>query len=263
MRPVIVPLACAALAVAAFLSSPATEAKAAEITIRADPWCPFNCRPGDAEPGYGIEMAKLAFAKAGHTLNYELMPWARAIDAVRAGSIDAVIGAQQTGEEGRGLVFPKQSIGPARNIIALRRDSAWTYAGPASLEKLSLGAVLGYSYTPEVDAHIAKHKDNVQMVQFVGGDDAAVQNLKKLAAGRISGVVETENVITYAAKKIGVTDQLRIVGVGADELVYVAFAPKSPRSAAYAKAYDDGVAALRASGELAKILAKYGITDWN
>jgi len=44
--------------------------------------------------------------------------------------------------------------------------------------------------------------------------------------------------------------------------LFIAFSPKNPKSQEYAKLLSEGTAALRASGELRKILAKYGLSDW-
>jgi polar amino acid transport system substrate-binding protein len=42
----------------------------------------------------------------------------------------------------------------------------------------------------------------------------------------------------------------------------VAFAPGVARSRDYARILDEGIAAMRASGELAKLLQRYGLKDW-
>ena len=47
------------------------------ITLRADEWCPYNCQPKSQNPGFIIEIAETVFKKAGHTIDYQVMPWAR------------------------------------------------------------------------------------------------------------------------------------------------------------------------------------------
>ena len=41
-----------------------TAATAETVTLRADVWCPFNCEPDAASPGYMIEIAKAALEPA-------------------------------------------------------------------------------------------------------------------------------------------------------------------------------------------------------
>jgi polar amino acid transport system substrate-binding protein len=43
---------------------------------------------------------------------------------------------------------------------------------------------------------------------------------------------------------------------------YVGFAPHNPESAARAKLLAQTMTELRSSGQLAKILARYGLSDW-
>lgn len=43
---------------------------------------------------------------------------------------------------------------------------------------------------------------------------------------------------------------------------YMGFTPQNPNSPKLAGIYDQGIRALRASGELAAILARYGVEDW-
>jgi polar amino acid transport system substrate-binding protein len=44
--------------------------------------------------------------------------------------------------------------------------------------------------------------------------------------------------------------------------VYIAFSPGNPKSQEYAQILSKGIQQLRASGELATILKKYGMSDW-
>ena len=39
-------------------------------TLRADSWYPYNGDPKAENPGYMVEVARLAFAKAGYQLDY-------------------------------------------------------------------------------------------------------------------------------------------------------------------------------------------------
>jgi polar amino acid transport system substrate-binding protein len=50
--------------------------------------------------------------------------------------------------------------------------------------------------------------------------------------------------------------------VASADPLYVAFSPKSPMSREHARVLDEGIAAMRASGELAALLKRYGLQDW-
>jgi len=47
----------------------------ATVSLRADFWCPFNCEPDAARPGFMVEIAPYALgSKYGHTVDYQIMP---------------------------------------------------------------------------------------------------------------------------------------------------------------------------------------------
>lgn len=238
----------------------ALPARADVITLRADEWCPYNCAEDSDKPGYGIELAKEIFAKAGHTVEYKTMAWARALEEGRKGSIVAVIGADKT--EASDFVFPNQPVAVIDNTFVVKKGNAWKYAGPASLEKLKLGAIQGYSYAGEVGTYMTTNAKNAARVDMVGGDNALEMNLKKLAAGRVDATVDAKPVLAYKLLKLNLADKVEFAGSVDPSEIYIAFSPANPKSKDYAAILEKGIAELRASGRLKQILDGYGVTDW-
>ena len=95
-------------------------------------------------------------------------------------------------------------------------------------------------------------------------------NIKKLLKGRIDTIPEDKAVFVNMAHKMGVLDQIEEAGadpiLNKDDFeslkIYLAFSPKNPNSKDYAKLLSEGIKEMRSSGELQKILAKYGLNDW-
>jgi ABC-type nitrate/sulfonate/bicarbonate transport system substrate-binding protein len=77
----------ACLAVAASLAG-AAPAAAEVVTMAADVWCPYNCRPDTEHPGFAIEMARAILEPQGRKVEYIVIPWARTLEEVRAGKIE-------------------------------------------------------------------------------------------------------------------------------------------------------------------------------
>lgn len=251
-------LALAALAVGAALAAPA--ARADVITLRADEWCPYNCAEDSDKPGYGVEVAKEIFSKAGHTLEYKTMAWARALEDGRKGAIVAVIGADKS--EAGDYVFPSQPIAVIDNSFLVKKGNAWRYAGPASLEKVKLGGIQGYSYSGVVGDYVAANAKNAARIDMVGGDNALEMNLKKLAAGRIDVTVDAKPVLAYKLMKLNLADKVEFAGSTDAADIYIAFSPANPKSKEYAAILEKGIADMRASGRLKQILDRYGVSDW-
>jgi polar amino acid transport system substrate-binding protein len=238
----------------------ATPAVADVITLRADEWCPYNCAEDSDRPGYGVEIAKEIFAKAGHTVEYKTMAWPRALQECRTGQVVGVVGAART--EVPDFVFPAQAIAVADTTFVVKKGAAWKYDGPASLEKVKLGGVLGYSYDGAVGDYMRTNAKNAERVDLVGGDNALEMNLKKLMAGRIDVTVDAKPVLSYKLMKLGLTDKVEFVGSIDPTENYIAFSPANPKAKEYAAILDRGITELRASGRLKQILDRYGVQDW-
>lgn len=247
----------AAAVIVAGLARP--EARADVITLRADEWCPFNCSEA-AKPGYGVEVASEIFAKAGHRVEYDLAPWRRSIEDCLHGAVVAVIGAAPVDSEK--LVFPQEPIGVWDTTFLVRNEESWRYEGPASLARVKLGGIIGYNYMEPVGAYVEANKGDRSRVDLIGGRTPLDQNLRKLQAGRIGATMESRAVLDYKLKSMGAGHGLTFAGGTEAGPIYIAFSPRHPKAQEYARILDQGIAELRASGRLRKILDRYGVSDW-
>lgn len=237
--------------------------KTETITIRADEWCPFNCTPGSEKPGYMIELARIIFEEKGHTIDYQAMTWARAIQMTEKGEIDAIVGA--TKNEAPGFVFPDIPQGYIRDSFFVIKPGSWKYTGVESLEEVNLGVIRGYGYADAIQKYIDTNKNTLK-VQEVSGNDALHQNIQKLLKGRIDALTEEKSVFWNTVKEMGIKDKFAFAGsdkdVGEDNYIFIAFSPKNPDSEKYAQWMTQGQTELRKSGKFAMILDKYGLDDW-
>lgn len=232
-------------------------ANADTISIRADEWFPMNGEPGAAKPGFMIELAERIFSDAGHQLDYKLMPWERALDSVRKGDFDCVVGAYK--DDAPDFVFPDEHWGLDNTAFFVRQNNDWTFSGYDSLLTQKVAVINGYAYGEEFDQLV---QDNPQVFQGIGGNDALEKNIKKLQAGRVDVLVESPSVLAAKMKDMGVSGFKRAGDMGEPSEMYIACSPAKDSSADYVKLVDEGTAKLRASGELDKIMSDYGMTDW-
>ena len=246
--------ACAALVL---LASPAA---ADVITIRADSWCPFTCEPDSETPGYLIEIAQRVFEQAGHHVDYQFMPWPRAVSAVEAGEFTAIAGGGVADTPGFVLTKP---MGDVTTTLAVRKGERFNYTGPDSLAGHRLGAVTGViSWGGGIDEYIVEHQNDPNRIDLTGGEDPYAANLRKLIVGRVDAVVDVAAVLSWLARNMGVRDQIEFIPVLREPDVFIAFSPANKKSVQYAAILDKGVEQLRATGELQDILDRYGLEDW-
>lgn len=254
------PLFSIALSFAFFVLPPVYARETNPIVLAADAWCPVNCGPDDAHPGFMVDLARAIFGNAGYEVEYRLMPWSRALREARSGAIDGVLGA--FAGDAPDFVFPAAPllvISPS-DLFA-RNDFDWTFRGIPSLAEVRLGAIQDYGYGDELNAYLLDPA-NKGAVDVIHGQRAIERNLAKLLSGRIDVVVETQGVFLHAARKMDATDRVKFVGrVAPPENCTVAFSPASSNSAYLAKLFSDGVEDMRRTGALMSLLASYGFAD--
>ncbi len=239
------------------ISIQATSIFADTITLKADNWCPYNCEPNSDKPGYMIELAKKAFEPKGHKVDYQIVSWNKALKEAEAGEITGVIGASVFDLE-KGF-RPSEETGSNQECFFVKADSSFVYKSVSDLKGKKLGTVGDYSYTDDLNKYI---KENPAGIDAVGGDSPLVLNMRKLNAGRIDVVVENKAVFNYTAAQEKMDKNLKLAGCNPDDKLYITFSPKSPKGKEYAELLSNTVIELRKSGELKKILEKYGLTDW-
>jgi len=272
MRPGI--LCCAALAVHIVLAradpGPAAVTGAGRtwpdrdgrtVLLAADIWPPFTLEGGGAREGYMVEVARLAFAQAGRSVQYVNVGWERALQGTARGLFDGAVGASAV--DGKGLVLPDQEL--ARNHLGflVRRGDPWRFRGVASLDSVCLGVVQGYDYRDWLNQWIRAHRGDPGRVQALTGRDALPGNLRKLLAGRVDVIVDCELTLLDAARQAGCAGEVALAGRdGESALCTIAFTPAGGRGRALADEFDRGLAQLRADGRLDSLLALYGLEDW-
>ena len=232
--------------------------KADDLTIVADEWYPYNGKEVADDVGYGVEIVKNIFEKAGHTILYKVVPWNRAIMESREGKYNGIIGAFKY--DAPDFIFPEEELGISETSFFVKKGTTWKYTGLESLLSVQIGIVKDYSYGEVLDSFF---KANSQIVQYVYGEDPLLLNINKLLNGRFDVLIEDTNVLLQKVKKLGISDQIIKAGnLKEGDKVYVAFSPAITKSGEYAETFTKGIKILKNSGYLEKILTKYGLKYW-
>jgi len=157
-------------------------------------WPPFT---GAALPEQGAasEILRAALAVSRIELQLEFLPWKRTIEAAQRNP--AVAG-----------YFPSYPFDIAPNFfasswlavsplgIAYRASHPVDWAELADLERYRLGTVVGYGNTEAFDAAARAGRIKVE----TASDDLA--NIRKLAAGRVDGIVIDRAVLLYYLRSV-------------------------------------------------------------
>jgi polar amino acid transport system substrate-binding protein len=243
--------------------TPSLLAQEKVITLEGDSWPPYVMDPAGGRNGFMVDMAVAALAQSGYEVKYKDMPWSRALEDTEKGKTDGAVGIYYSDALHRKFIVPTEEMGISINKFFVRGDSAWTYTGTRSLKQLRLGVIDDYDYG-EINDYIHEQRTTESnSIDVVFGDNALEKNIKKLLLGRIDATIEDQIVISFVSSRMGVADQIKEAGTCPPaNKVGIAFSPENPLSTEYARALSEGIVQLRKSGELQKILDKYGVKDW-
>ena len=231
------------------------------IILGTDEWLPYT-GPDLKNPGYMTELAQRIFSKHGHDIDYSVMPYKRALFGATSGSIDCVIGASKS--EVPNFILPDESFGVFSDAFYVVKGNTWKFDGVDSLKGQRLGVTGGYiNDGGPVDNYIQANL-HTPVIQVLSGNNVLEQHIKKLIFGRIDTVLATTTVLEAKLREMGLSDKIVNAGSrGPPTLLYIACSPTKPSSRVYVKLLSEGIRDMRESGELAKILSKYGVSDWH
>nr|CRH05460.1 putative ABC transporter, periplasmic domain [Candidatus Magnetococcus massalia] len=249
----------------AILAVAVTPAKAVEkplldqdvITLVADEWCPYNCAENAQMPGYLVEIARAAFAFKGRKVEYKVMPWSRALKLVNINYIHGALGAVP--EEAPYLHYPRLSLGFSEDVFLTQKANNWRFEGPRSLLGMHIGLTKDYFYGEMLETVF--RRPQVRLT-YVGGENTQNQLTLLLMADQIDAFIEDTNVIRHAARQMGMEKELRWAGQSGEQVsISIGFQPTA-LGKQLSQELDEGLERLRESGELARILKRYGLKDW-
>lgn len=250
-----------ALASAMCWFAPPVLAEEVRLRVLADPWCPYNCEPGSPRPGYVIELLQAALPP-GNALDYRVVPWERALAETADGRADVALVVTSSGVERFGLVVGREPAGMAADCLFVATTSSVRSLRRQDLDRLkSVGIVAGYEYDGPIGAWLQNpaYKDRIRVT---GGVRPAEVNAHNLALGRLDAVVEDAQVMQHVLLQLGLGAKVRQAGCQAAGPVYVGFSPRHPQARQLAERLDHAVQEQRRSGQLARLLTRYGLSDW-
>ncbi|MEQ6886962.1 transporter substrate-binding domain-containing protein [Salicola sp. Rm-C-2C1-2] len=253
------PLTLVALTVFLF-AAPAQGAEDGNVvTLVADEWCPFNCAPDADSPGILVEIARQALSLEGYRVDYQSMPWRRAIRDVRKGTFHGIIGTGPA--ETPNFHFPDQPLALAHHSLFTLPDSDWRYTGLDSLPAVRLGVIHEYSYGGLFNDYIEPNEDNAERLMVLSGNEVLPRLIQLLKMERIDALAAEEKVLNYHYERDGRTTPLRNAGLAYQEELYIAFSPAKPNGRELAEALSRGMRTLREKGMIAAILTDYSVLN--
>lgn len=220
------------------------------IVAVADPWPPFVDKENPTD-GLSLEIIRAAFKTQGYEVKMEYVPWARALNGVKDGTYDIIPDAWFTVERKKFFLFGEPYVANELKFIK-RKGDPFEFDTLQSLEGKLVGTVRGYAYGDEfLQSQDFKREEVVDLML----------NIKKLIAGRIDLTIDNEIAVIALIKQVDPSLLLEIEFVKTPlsrDFVYIMAGLKNPRHKEIIKAFNNGIAKIKANGTYNKICEKYG-----
>ncbi|WP_127716188.1 ABC transporter substrate-binding protein [Halobacteriovorax sp. HLS] len=208
-----------------------------EVRVATVEWPPYVTGKKSAE-GSSVEIIRNAYAKVGHSVKLVFLPWARAINYMKSGKIDAIMPIYKT-KDREDFMYFSNSFQRSDLLLYKNTKSKIKYSSLKDLEGLSIGLVNGYKNIPYIDNSTTLKKT------FVTKD---LSNLKMLARSHVDVVCVDSEV----AKQLIAENRSSLEGkieplypaLDSKEL-FIAFSIKAKGSKKMLKDFNHGLSLLK------------------
>lgn len=210
--------------------------------------------PDKKVTGAAVEVVREVMRSISHTVTVDLLPWPRALGAVKDGSADAIFTAYRTPEREKFLDYSNEVLVPQVVSLYIKRGSGRTFTGDfQELAPYVIGTLSTISYGKGFDAAREKYKLKTDRV------DTLELNFKKLIAGRLDYVISNRYSAQYVITELGIDKEVQELTVLVEVTPsFVAFA-KTPRAAKLIEAFDAGLRELKRNGRYDAIMERFDV----
>ena len=123
--------------------------------------------------------------------------------------------------------------------------------------------IQNYNYdNGDLFAYIRKNRANRQLIDEARGDFGGISNIRKLAAGRVTVIVEDEAVMPILLAGADAPSQIRLAGCLAYyEPLTLGLNRDDPRSIRFTETLNAAIEKLEATGSLAELRRRYKLSN--
>lgn len=168
---------------------------------------------GEAAPPYAIEggggsglhlaLCRAALGSLGLSMQWQAMPWRRALADLESGQLDGVVGATRghLNEREALMAFPDEPLSWTHNVFVSLRSRPLHFDGLFTLRGLRIAVLAGYQYRPDFMA-----------AAYFQRQPAAhhAQSLRMLLAGRVDAALVEVATARTLIRKLGLGDKLQL-----------------------------------------------------
>ncbi|MCG7495710.1 transporter substrate-binding domain-containing protein [Vibrio sp. Of7-15] len=222
-----------------------------EITMESVAWEPFY---SDTLLNNGIvnEIVDTAFKEAGYTTDIQFFSWRRAMQNVKEGNTDVLLGAYYTEERNKIYRYSKPIFDIDIGLIALEELGIVQYDQLEDLKKYTIGVGDDWSYGEEFDSATYLNKDPVI---------SSTQNVRKLFRNRVDMIAMAIPVFKYEYNQIRRNKKNKVVILKpllASQPIYIMVGRSLPDGEKIIEDFNRGLDIIKKNGTYDHLLKKHG-----
>lgn len=198
--------------------------------------------------GFSWDVLRASYHSQGYTIDLNILPWPRAYEMVKAGSIDILFPTGFNQERTNYFYYSRHPINEVEFIIYTQPDKPSSWEGLKSLEGQTIGMLRGWNYGLEWEA-------NDQIDKFPLSN--ILQAFMMLDLGRIDGLAGYETNFDYALDHAGKPNIYTKLPSFGRTMEFAAASLQNPNALHLLEVFDQGMDYLNASGELDRIKVQW------
>lgn len=222
------------------------------VSFVGDIWCPYNCAPEAKEQGALVELLAHILAKRNIELDYQVMPWSRALQEVSEGRVDGIIGAGQA--DAKVAALTAQPWLHAELAALTHRDSQFVWRGLTSLTGKTVVVITNYEYAAPLPAWLAA---NQASVHYLSGENSFRQAIMLILHKRQDVFFSSDPALRSYLRDSAQPTALVVTKTGLRTPIFMGVAKQKPYSATLMNWLDAGFQQAVADGKVAELIARY------
>ncbi len=194
--------------------------------------------------GYSWDVVRESFHAMGYTIELKIVPWSRGMLYLNMGKVDLIFPAAKTAERLEKYHFSEFPTDRQQFVIYIQKNSTLKWSGLESLRGMHIGTMIDWSFGQRFDnAHYIEKEPSTKIIL----------GLRKLAAGRLDGVVGYEIAYDYEIKKEGISHKFKKLPPFDHTDEFIIGPQKYPRVTQLLNAFDQGHQKMVQTGLFDKI----------
>ena len=219
------------------------------LALQYPPYAYQTVANGEVQ-GVVAEVVRQAFARMGHTVTIQVLPWPRVLQNVKEGAFDGFFTTYRVPDREAWADYSSEELAPQVTSLFVKRGAGIAYQGDlAQLAGQTIGVVTKVSYGVRFDRAV-RDKVLAHVMESVDG----ATNFRQLLAGRVSVVASNRLGARFLLHEMGRSEEITELNPPLESLPsYIAFS-KQRNLKALRNQFDKTLQKMKADGTWARIM---------